>query len=217
MKSCPLCHRTYPNDEFAFCLADGALLSAPYDPKQTLVIPKLNTELPPTLISPLNSKLDDATTEKEIAAPKPAGKRRRWNESSFFKDAAKNLTTGEVEKVRRLYEFSVEYTDRVKWGTGPQRGAFSAVCYSLDLSKSLYTAFSDGTLGLNFGWLPKATRTEVIINNFAQSLKKLEGFDIPSDFRRRFINVYKEDWISQFSGFTRAVREVAVASRDADL
>jgi hypothetical protein len=32
MKSCPTCNRTYPDDNLAFCLMDGAVLSAPDDP-----------------------------------------------------------------------------------------------------------------------------------------------------------------------------------------
>lgn len=40
MKRCPECNRTYADETFSFCLADGALLSAPYDPNATLVIPK---------------------------------------------------------------------------------------------------------------------------------------------------------------------------------
>jgi hypothetical protein len=32
MKSCPSCNRTYPDDNLAFCLMDGSVLSAPYDP-----------------------------------------------------------------------------------------------------------------------------------------------------------------------------------------
>ena len=39
MKKCPQCKRTYADETLAFCLADGALLSAPYDPNATLVIP----------------------------------------------------------------------------------------------------------------------------------------------------------------------------------
>ena len=38
MKSCPACKRTYFEDTFAFCLEDGSLLSAPYDPDATLRI-----------------------------------------------------------------------------------------------------------------------------------------------------------------------------------
>ena len=34
MKSCPTCNRTYPDDTLAFCLMDGAVLSAPYDPRR---------------------------------------------------------------------------------------------------------------------------------------------------------------------------------------
>lgn len=33
MKSCPVCKRTYPDDTLAFCLIDGSVLSAPYDPR----------------------------------------------------------------------------------------------------------------------------------------------------------------------------------------
>jgi len=33
MKSCPTCNRTYPDDTLAFCLIDGSVLSAPYDPQ----------------------------------------------------------------------------------------------------------------------------------------------------------------------------------------
>lgn len=32
MKRCPECNRTYADDTIAFCLADGSLLSAPYNP-----------------------------------------------------------------------------------------------------------------------------------------------------------------------------------------
>lgn len=39
MKRCPQCNRTYSDEMFTFCLADGALLSAPYDPAATMVLP----------------------------------------------------------------------------------------------------------------------------------------------------------------------------------
>lgn len=35
MKKCPQCSRTYPDDTLAFCLEDGALLSASYNPQST--------------------------------------------------------------------------------------------------------------------------------------------------------------------------------------
>lgn len=35
MKSCPTCNRTYSDDTITFCLVDGSILSAPYDPEAT--------------------------------------------------------------------------------------------------------------------------------------------------------------------------------------
>lgn len=39
MKTCPQCGRTYSDETLSFCLADGELLSAPFDPDATLVMP----------------------------------------------------------------------------------------------------------------------------------------------------------------------------------
>src|SRR5262245_9617192 len=53
MKRCPSCNRTYSDESISFCLADGSLLSAPYDslgpeapPTEVLNSPRL--EVPPT-------------------------------------------------------------------------------------------------------------------------------------------------------------------------
>lgn len=54
MKSCPTCKRTYPDDTLAFCLEDGTVLSAPFDP---------------TSIDPYNRRADRAATE---ILPSPA-------------------------------------------------------------------------------------------------------------------------------------------------
>lgn len=39
MKRCPTCNRTYADELLTFCLVDGAILSAPYDPHETLHLP----------------------------------------------------------------------------------------------------------------------------------------------------------------------------------
>lgn len=39
MKRCPTCNRTYSDNTLSFCLEDGLLLSAEYDPGETLVLP----------------------------------------------------------------------------------------------------------------------------------------------------------------------------------
>src|SRR5258705_506194 len=48
IKQCPSCNRTYSDDSISFCLADGALLSAPY--------PSSKDEAPATEILPAPSR-----------------------------------------------------------------------------------------------------------------------------------------------------------------
>jgi hypothetical protein len=51
MKECPECKRTYAGDMITFCLADGSLLSPPYDPPK-VTITSSRDELPTEVIPP---------------------------------------------------------------------------------------------------------------------------------------------------------------------
>ena len=55
MKSCPACNRTF-EDTFTFCLVDGSILSAPFDPQATLVLPdKRKIDLHPIEVAPFEA------------------------------------------------------------------------------------------------------------------------------------------------------------------
>ena len=71
MKSCPACNRTF-EDTFTFCLVDGSILSAPFDPLATRQNPNVrNTDPPPTeVISPPNYPNRDALPPT-IPSPQP--------------------------------------------------------------------------------------------------------------------------------------------------
>lgn len=64
MKICSTCNRTYPDDSLAFCLMDGAVLSAPYDPEATQRIS------PPRNTSPAVTEALKATAAPD--QPRPA-------------------------------------------------------------------------------------------------------------------------------------------------
>lgn len=83
MKSCPMCNRTF-EDALTYCLVDGAILSAPYDPQATQRIPEpritnqppteilLNSNaLPPTIRSPipLNSPVPSPAPQFATVSP----------------------------------------------------------------------------------------------------------------------------------------------------
>jgi hypothetical protein len=57
MKSCPSCDRTYADESNTFCLVDGAILSAPYDPEATLIISEASTDDAVQKSSPSELKL----------------------------------------------------------------------------------------------------------------------------------------------------------------
>jgi hypothetical protein len=46
MKRCPKCNRTYADETITFCLADGSLLSAPYDPQATIIDHDIQINIP---------------------------------------------------------------------------------------------------------------------------------------------------------------------------
>lgn len=67
MKSCPACNRTYSDDSTTFCLVDGAVLSAPYDPNATQPGPTVRVTTPPA-----TEILLDRDVPSTIRAPIPA-------------------------------------------------------------------------------------------------------------------------------------------------
>lgn len=71
MKSCPACNRTYPDETLAYCLADGSLLSAPYEPEATQRLPL------PRITNPTK-------TELLVSAP-PVSQSARHADNSTFK------------------------------------------------------------------------------------------------------------------------------------
>jgi hypothetical protein len=72
MKSCPSCNRTYSDDTITFCLVDGSVLSAPYDPDQTRRIPEpRTTKAAATEVLPSGSSGARPPLQSTIRAPAP--------------------------------------------------------------------------------------------------------------------------------------------------
>jgi hypothetical protein len=79
MKSCPKCNRTYFDETFAFCLADGSLLTASFDPEATQVLPSAIDPSPPTVhinrrvphdeLKPSNEELAQKKEQEEQHSP----------------------------------------------------------------------------------------------------------------------------------------------------
>lgn len=79
MKQCPACSRTYADDSTTYCLDDGSLLSAAYDPDATQRIPARLTNPAPTEVLTTNPPPAGAWPSYPLPAP-PV---RRSNRSMF--------------------------------------------------------------------------------------------------------------------------------------
>jgi hypothetical protein len=69
MKSCPQCNRTF-EDTLTFCLIDGSILSAPFDPHATLASPEPG-QTEPQLIETLKFDEDIQEIPTIIRSPQP--------------------------------------------------------------------------------------------------------------------------------------------------
>jgi hypothetical protein len=70
MKQCPQCKRTYSDNTTTFCLVDGAILSAPYDPDTTLHMPNSRAHVLP----PAPHLLPDIHSEHKLSDLDPKQK-----------------------------------------------------------------------------------------------------------------------------------------------
>lgn len=70
MKSCPTCNRTF-EDTFTFCLVDGSILSAPFDPQSTGEINRRSTNPPPTEVMPPPTYPNRDALPPTLVSPQP--------------------------------------------------------------------------------------------------------------------------------------------------
>lgn len=109
MKKCPTCNRTYASDEFTFCLDDGALLSAPYDPRSEQPVSTIRSSgPPPTAVLPHDPNPGPSGQRASevlplpptIASPSPASKP---TEAKLSPGSAADFPTPAVKSSRLRY------------------------------------------------------------------------------------------------------------------
>lgn len=76
--------------------------------------------------------------------------RRQWNEDAFLE--AVRTTNTDPSTIIAFYEVSKRISDRIRWGTGATVGTANFVFDHVNI-RSVYTLYSNGDIGLNYGWL----------------------------------------------------------------
>lgn len=132
--------------------------------------------------------------------------RRRWDETGFFEEVEKRLGSGRTEVVRELYHFSKENA-RITWGTNLS-GSFSVKFDHVHPTRSLYTVYSNGDVELNFALLGHDEKSAAVAETFGRELMGVPGFDIPDNYKERYIRVPFENWSNHTNTFIEVIRIV---------
>jgi hypothetical protein len=154
-------------------------------------------------------KIFGAEVKKDIAVSTSASSARRsWNEESILEDAKNNYSNEEYLAFKKIYDFSKEKADEVKFGTGNRYGSFNSVFEKIS-NKSIFSLSTDGSLTFNFEWLRKedGERNLEFIDKYAKALMDI-GFTIPENYREVRPSVLSEEWVSRADKFIEVIKGV---------
>lgn len=138
-----------------------------------------------------------AESKKKIVA---SSERKKWDEESFF-NAAK-MKPGAYDAIKKLYEFSQKKADDITWGTGATTGSFNPKFHAIS-ERSIYTAWSDGSLTLHFGWLYDSENTLKWREKLREELKGIKSLSayIPESLENKYPVLPAKAWTPAIDDF----------------
>jgi len=134
--------------------------------------------------------------------------RRKWDETSFFKDASSKIDQYSIEALRKLYTYCESTKCMIRWGTGVSNGSFSLVCESI-CPRSIFIVWSNGSMQLNFGWLNGNESAEAFRDKFKELVSQRLGFDIPENYESKSPPSYSaEVWVNHVDNIIQVLQEL---------
>lgn len=145
-------------------------------------------------------KIFGAEVKKDISVSSSSN-RQKWTDTMLMEDAKKNYSMEEFEAFKKIFEFSKQYADEVRLGTGTY-GSFSPI-FEKVCSKSLYTLSTDGRLSFNFHWIHNDEFNE----KYKEAMSAL-GFTIPENYTEVRPSVRSDEWLPRVDKFISTVTEI---------
>jgi hypothetical protein len=166
-------------------------------------------------------RLFGAEVRKEvgpITGTQGDGPRHRWTEERFLQDARRRLDASQFAAVEKLLGWSKQHAPEIAWGTGKERGSFSARFPVVSPSKSVFSVFSDGLLNVNVGWLNESEAALACADILVACVRNLGLAEIPDNFEQKYPTVRVDDWkgkvnelVDWFQRAVEAARQTAVS------
>ena len=148
-------------------------------------------------------KIFGTEVKKDIEVSSSVSVRKKWTESMVLEDARKNYSTEEFKAFETIYNFSKEYANEVRFGTGLY-GTFSPI-FSKVSDKSLYTLGSDQRLSFNFHWI----ENKEFVYKYKKAMEEI-GFNIPENYELVRPSVKTEEWSPRVQSFIEKIKELIV-------
>jgi hypothetical protein len=149
-------------------------------------------------------KLFGSEVKKEAGISNSSGKRRKWDEASFFEDAAQKLGKLDLESVKKLYEVAKKLGANIYWGSGFLKGSFNPIFEEL-CPRSPFSVYSNGVLALSFGWISGSEGAEKFRISFRNAIQ--EKLKFPMNPAKEYIYLDPEIWTPQVDGFIELLHE----------
>jgi hypothetical protein len=151
-----------------------------------------------------------AEQKKDLGVSTGGSARRRWDEVSFFENAALRLEQQGSDAIRRVYEWAGAHDAEVSWGTGTRDGSYSIKFQEVN-QRSVLSVFSSGRLTVNFGYLSESETAKEFAAGLAELLNQA-GFFIPSDFSQKFVSFDVSDWAPKVDALIMALDQALIAA-----
>jgi len=133
------------------------------------------------------------------------GGRRKWDEKTFFEEAARHWNKEQLAAIRRLYEASKELADDVPFGTGKDVGSFNPRFIHAG-DKSYFTARTDGKVGLNY-WPSWSDSEKDYSARLRRAINDAGLFPLSDSTLAEYIPIGIEQWGPRVEDLIRIVRD----------
>ena len=121
-----------------------------------------------------------------------SGQRRKWDETLYFDDARGRLNE-DVEAIEKVYLFLQSAPCTIRWGGGKKTGSFSCVVDAVG-SGSIFSVYSDGTQGINFGYVGGSPKADAFRDELARVLRDEVGLPVPAEPEGKFSGFKIGEW-----------------------
>ncbi len=138
-------------------------------------------------------KIYGTEVKKSIEVKSSGSSRRKWTEDEVINKAKETLNEEMFSAFTKLFDFSKEHADEVKFGSGTTRGSFGPV-FSKICERTIFTVTTDGFFTPNFGWINGSDEAIKFRNQLLADLNSI-GFKFHEKDLNKFPSVTPDELV----------------------